>query len=89
MHYLRDKNNPDLNGRLNFNDQMYQGNVAHCIHAGQDALRNIEETLHIAKTDFRNLRSTLDFSSGYGRVLRFLTTKINSSQITASDILPQ
>jgi SAM-dependent methyltransferase len=58
----------------------------HYHNVGLGAVANIEEALYLAGRTFEDIKSCLDFPSGYGRVLRLLCTKINPNKIIACDI---
>jgi SAM-dependent methyltransferase len=68
-------------------DTMYEGNLKHYISVGQSALHCIKTAMAAAgDQNVRNVRSILDFGSGYGRVLRVLKTEFPKADLTACDI---
>ena len=57
------------------------------LSAGLSAVRCIDYVL-ARSAGHNNVRSILDFASGYGRVLRFLKARFPLADITSSDIDP-
>lgn len=76
--------------RVHTMDSMFsaasQRSQNHYVSVGVSALRNIEDTLSICNLNYSAIEKCLDFACGYGRVLRWIQTKINPSRITACDI---
>lgn len=77
---------PKISSRISFRDGMYNGDGAHYFGVGLDALRRVEEAF-VRAENLRPIR-ILDFPSGYGRVLRFLSARFPDAQITTAEIQP-
>lgn len=74
--------------RIHRNDGMYMPATArHYLSVGLSAIRCIENALD-KKNGEKVVRSILDFPSGYGRVLRFLSVRFPDANITISEIDP-
>jgi SAM-dependent methyltransferase len=72
--------------RVHRNDGMYNLLKAqHYLSVGLSAVHCIENALQ-KSTGNKNVRSILDFPSGYGRVLRFISVRFPDAEITASEI---
>lgn len=71
--------------KIHRNDNMYGCFKARdYIFTGLSAVQCIENALQ--KSGDNNVRTILDFPSGYGRILRFLRVRFPHAQITASEI---
>jgi len=73
-----------VNGKIYFNDTMYDGDGAHYFKVGLSAIRCIDEA--VAQAKLNNVRSILDLPCGSGRVLRFLVQRFPEAEITACEI---
>ena len=73
-----------VNGKIYFNDTMYDGNGAHYYKVGLSAIQCIEEALEQAELE--ELHTILDLPCGSGRVLRFLVQRFPSAETTACEI---
>ena len=88
------KFNPDIDSR----DEMYQyfvtvnvgrssaENQAEYFDSGDAALRSFQDILRDQGLDWKDIASMLEFASGFGRITRFLVTRIHPKKITVSDI---
>jgi SAM-dependent methyltransferase len=63
-----------------------ESDLQHYISVGLSALENIEASLKAVGRSFEDVCSCLDFACGYGRVLRWLQTRITPERITACDV---
>ena len=81
---------PEVPGRIHVNDLMLRSSapkdVAHYRSDALSGLENLEGSLRIANRSWSDVRSLLDFPSGYGRLTRWLTTKVGRELITAGDV---
>jgi SAM-dependent methyltransferase len=73
-----------VNGKIYFNDTMYDGDGAHYYKVGLSAIRCIDEAL--AQANLTVVRTILDLPCGSGRVLRFLAQRFAEAGITACEI---
>ena len=84
---------PGVPGRLHIHDTMLRGDspeeIAHYIHVGKSAIRNIEAALGLAGRSFADLEYCLDMACGYGRVLRWLVQLIPPERITACELVDE
>ena len=90
---------PDLNTNISKNDIMfkyllYNHNsvneaIYHYLQTGFNSLNVIEKLVNQKTRGFDKINSFLDFASGYGRVTRFLITKIAPEKISVSEIKEQ
>jgi SAM-dependent methyltransferase len=83
---------------LDHRDEMYQyfnssgagnskiENQRNYFLSGQKALRSLKNILANQGIALPQVTSLLEFASGYGRITRFLVTRINPQKITVSDI---
>ena len=53
---------------------------------GRESLQSVENVITSSGKSFKEIRSFLDFASGYGRVTRFLIQEIEASSVWVSDI---
>ena len=84
---------PGIPGRVHIHETMLQNDgpeeLNHYRRVGQDALRNIEESLRLAGRDFGSIERCLDMACGYGRVLRWLAQRMPARRITACEVIPE
>lgn len=85
IRYFKYRNYPGLRGKIHYKDTMFD-DINHYMSVAESAMKNIEESLKIADISFDSLNSVLDIPSGYGRVLRLLTSKVPPEKITACEI---
>ena len=82
---------PGISGRIHSED-MLTATTSEALHhyaaVGATALDQIEVSLAEAGSDLRHVHRCLDLPCGYGRVLRWLVTRIEPSAVTACDIDP-
>ena len=81
---------PGVAGRIHTLDLMLaplsERGLRHYESVGASAMENIEASLEAAGRTWADVGSCLDIPCGYGRVLRWLQTKIDPSRITACDL---
>ncbi|MFY9614555.1 MAG: class I SAM-dependent methyltransferase [Candidatus Dormiibacterota bacterium] len=80
---------PGINGRLHALDMLDSKSDAalrHYAATGEEALDHLSAALDAAGSAFNRVQHCLDLPCGYGRVLRWLVTRIDPSAITACDI---
>jgi SAM-dependent methyltransferase len=81
---------PGIIGRIHPEDSMLESRIPilirHYRDVGLSALDNIEDCLLGASRTFADVGAVLDLPCGYGRVLRWLTTAVPRSTISACDI---
>jgi SAM-dependent methyltransferase len=84
---------PGVIGRIHGRDLMMhdssEESVANYVRAGRSAVENLEHVLAAAGRSWLDVRSCLDFGSGFGRVLRHLCEKIPPALVTACDVDPE
>jgi SAM-dependent methyltransferase len=76
----------DVSVRTALDDGMYAGSASDYLRVGLSALQAIEIALGESAKPIADVRSILDFPSGYGRVLRFLKVRFPAAAITVSEI---
>jgi SAM-dependent methyltransferase len=69
-------------------DGIYLERARHYLSVGLSAIHCIENALEQSSRK-DDVRSILDFPSGYGRVLRFLKARFPKADITACEIIPE
>jgi len=81
---------PEIPGRIHVNDLMLRSaapnDVAHYRSDALSGLENLEVSLRMANRSWCDVRSLLDFPSGYGRLTRWLVTKADRHLVTAGDV---
>jgi SAM-dependent methyltransferase len=81
---------PSIPGRVHLADGMLESEsperLQHYLDDGLSAMENIEESLRLVGRTFADVTSCLDLPSGYGRVTRHLSARIEPARITAADV---
>jgi SAM-dependent methyltransferase len=90
---VRPRRFDEIPGRVHFNDFMLEEDtpegVAQYRERALNVLRNVDATLAEAGREFGEVRSWLDFGSGYGRVVRFLVQRTPPETVWASDVIEE
>jgi SAM-dependent methyltransferase len=84
---------PEIPGRIHVNDLMLRSSapadVAHYRSDALSGLENLEASLRMTNRSWCDVRSLLDFPSGYGRLTRWLVTRVDCQRVTAGDVDPE
>lgn len=82
---------PGIPGRIHYNDDsFFNSSPGHYISVGRSALENIEHALRLSNKTFQDIKSCLDFPCGYGRITRFLRSRIpETAVLDVCDIVPE
>ncbi|MEK6274221.1 MAG: class I SAM-dependent methyltransferase [Actinomycetota bacterium] len=82
-----------LPGRVHFNDFMLEDTTPRGVERYREralnVIRLIERSLDSGGRSFDDIRSWLDFGSGYGRVIRFLVQRTDPKLVYASDVIEE
>jgi SAM-dependent methyltransferase len=81
---------PGIPGRIHFNDTMlYErspAGAARYRHEALNVVALIESALLAHRKSFGEVERWLDFGCGYGRIVRYLTERVDPGTVTAADV---